>query len=85
MQIASTAAKSRGQENTRGEAEVCVLFDVVSWCFCISPGIYDAPHSTSAFDRPARATWGSIKALNRNQHPHVAFDKDKSIGSGLHA
>lgn len=62
---------------------MCVLFAVVSWCFCVSPGIYDAPHSTSSFNRPSRATWCNIKALHRNQHPHVAFDKDKSIGSGL--
>lgn len=85
MQIVRTASESRGQGSTRGEAELCVLFNVLNWCFCISSEIYDAPHSTSAFDRPSRATWGSIKALHRNQHPHVAFDKDKNAGSGPRA
>ena len=40
MQIASTVAGSRRQENTRGEAEACIPFDVLSWCLHISQQIY---------------------------------------------
>lgn len=41
MQIATTVADSRRQENTGGEAEDCNPFDVFSWCLHMSQQIYD--------------------------------------------